>query len=666
MVTGVVALLAVTAGVWWMMSTGPGAKAPAPHPTHDASARAHIAGEVVDATGSPIAGAVVDAKEGASTPTGADGQFRLDDLKPGTYHLDAHAKGFVAGGPEAMRRVEVVLSADEGKPEVDGLQLVLRRAAAVHGRVVASGEPVQDATIGIYYLSAEGLTGGLDPYVVDEAAHTDKDGHFALDGIAPGRLQLLVEAPNYALAQSKKLLLEPGETDSDLVVDLAPSATVAGEVTNTDGEPVRADVVLAGGALASSRKVHAGANGHYVFHHLPAGTYTLTARAPGYRIEHVDSVEATVGKATDQDVVMQAASGIFGQVVASDGAGVEGAFVLLRPPKGRWKVLRTDADGRFQWDEPAATAYSATAVSAHFASSQTRQVEVGEPATLRLGGSGAVSGRVVGPDGQPVQAFSVGVGSFEVDGPRPYGPRSVGVEQVNDSAGRFRFQALRPGKYWFRVQTTRYASATSAPVVVTAGREFSGLTIRVGQAGTIAGTVTDSATGKSIGGASVVLFDPGSPFSANKTRTDARGRFQLDGVPPGRRSLRVSKKGYLATVSAGVHVAAGEQAARNVVMRRQKPGERMQFQGIGAMLGKTDDGVLVRGVFPGHPAAQYGLKRGDYIRAVDGRSVEDMPLSGVIEKIRGQAGVPVELEVERKGKGRFTLKIERGQVVVRR
>jgi protocatechuate 3,4-dioxygenase beta subunit len=672
---GLLVVVVAVATFFWLWSTGSNdadgseTESSAEQSAPEAPTAPFIAGQVVDSTGSPIAGATVDTAEGKSATTDQNGQFRIDDLEAGAHRLDARSEGFAAAGPEVVRRVEVVLSDDETDERaasgISDLELVLRRPATVTGRVVASGRPVADASLGIYYLSADGLIGRLDPFVSDGVATTDEKGEFVLDSVVPGRMRLLVEAKDYAVAESRELMLEPGDAHQDLVIDLDPSATVFGEVVDTEGTPVSAELVLRGGSLARSKLVDANRDGKFVFRNVPAGVYILEASAAGYRTERVEDVEAVVGETKAYDVVMEAASGIFGRVVDPNGEPVASASVILRPAQGRPKFLRTDADGRFQWDEPAQQRYSATAVSPNFESSRSTRVSVGEESTLELRAGGAVSGRVVGPNGRAVQSFSIGVESIEVDGPRPYRPHSAGLKEINDSAGRFTFESLRPGKYWFRVQTARFASATSDPVVVSAGRTVSGLTIRVGQAGSVSGQVTNSKSGEPIAGASVALFDPTSPFESTQTRTGADGRFALDGVPPGRRSLRVSKKGYLSTVAGGVQVAPGRETTRGVQIRKQKPGERMQFQGIGAVLRKTDEGVQILQTMDGHAASEFGLKRNDIIRSVDGESVEGLRLSDVVERIRGQQGVPVEIEVERSGQGRFSVEVERGQVVVK-
>ena len=76
--------------------------------------------------------------------------------------------------------------------------------------------------------------------------------------------------------------------------------------------------------------------------------------------------------------------------------------------------------------------------------------------------------------------------------------------------------------------------------------------------------------------------------------------------------------------------------------------EDSSFEGIGAILrgGGTED-VVVETPLPGSPALNSGLRAGDVIRKVDNVSINAMPLSQVVKKIRGKKGTVVELFVER-------------------
>jgi carboxyl-terminal processing protease len=78
------------------------------------------------------------------------------------------------------------------------------------------------------------------------------------------------------------------------------------------------------------------------------------------------------------------------------------------------------------------------------------------------------------------------------------------------------------------------------------------------------------------------------------------------------------------------------------------------FSGIGIMItGEADPAgvhwVFVDNVFPGSPAEAAGLKRFDKITAVDGTSLRDANVQQASQLIRGPAGSPVVLTIERTG-----------------
>ena len=76
--------------------------------------------------------------------------------------------------------------------------------------------------------------------------------------------------------------------------------------------------------------------------------------------------------------------------------------------------------------------------------------------------------------------------------------------------------------------------------------------------------------------------------------------------------------------------------------------EDSTFEGIGALLrggGSLD--VVVETPLLDSPALKAGLRAGDIIRGVDGKSIENLQLSEVVKRIRGPKNTIVELEVER-------------------
>ena len=80
------------------------------------------------------------------------------------------------------------------------------------------------------------------------------------------------------------------------------------------------------------------------------------------------------------------------------------------------------------------------------------------------------------------------------------------------------------------------------------------------------------------------------------------------------------------------------------------------YVGVGIRLEDRDREVVVASPIGGSPAAEAGVRPGDVVVAVDGKSVREQDTSEVVEKIKGPEGTEVELTVRRGGKERdFTL-----------
>jgi carboxyl-terminal processing protease len=86
------------------------------------------------------------------------------------------------------------------------------------------------------------------------------------------------------------------------------------------------------------------------------------------------------------------------------------------------------------------------------------------------------------------------------------------------------------------------------------------------------------------------------------------------------------------------------------------------FSGIGVTVRPERDGPLtIESVIQGTPAARAGLRRGDRIVAVNGRSLAGRPSNESIALIKGEPGTKVALTIAREGR-RTTQRIERARV----
>ncbi len=84
--------------------------------------------------------------------------------------------------------------------------------------------------------------------------------------------------------------------------------------------------------------------------------------------------------------------------------------------------------------------------------------------------------------------------------------------------------------------------------------------------------------------------------------------------------------------------------------------------GIGVSVDSRRGAPVIIAVFPGSPAADVGLRAGDVIETVDGRRVDRLDVSELIDRVRGEPGTVVTLGIERADGTRVELDVKRAEV----
>ena len=88
-----------------------------------------------------------------------------------------------------------------------------------------------------------------------------------------------------------------------------------------------------------------------------------------------------------------------------------------------------------------------------------------------------------------------------------------------------------------------------------------------------------------------------------------------------------------------------------------------QFSGVGLTVSGVSQGLQVSTVLPDSPAKSAGLKPGDLIVGVDGKSISGVPEDVAVSRIKGPPGTPVTLTVRSGGKGKpHEVKMKRASV----
>jgi carboxyl-terminal processing protease len=72
-----------------------------------------------------------------------------------------------------------------------------------------------------------------------------------------------------------------------------------------------------------------------------------------------------------------------------------------------------------------------------------------------------------------------------------------------------------------------------------------------------------------------------------------------------------------------------------------------EYGGIGSLIRRSGNQVMIAEPYEGFPAAKAGVRAGDVILEVDGVSIKDMEIEGVSDKLKGKPGTELTLLIER-------------------
>lgn len=636
---------------------------------------------VDDATGAPIANAEIVVAESAlsSTPrtthTDATGAFHLTGLRDGVDAIvSVHAEGLVpivaqawSGGPLALRLSRagavagVVLDADrrpiEGaRLEVWGEQeggqpIALSEGtaalAAFAGMPSAPADPSRlEVTADVPPLPLDAVYGASTTAPVaatvtaaPQRYETDAHGVFHIDGIAPGRVQILARAAGHATTESATVRVRSGETTDGLEIQLAPAGRAIAVVQDEHGDPaadVRVEAWTERDPWPTVRytdahgEVSIEATGSVVLRALPLD------RAPS-------ETRLTVASASEARTTLTldpAGLTLRGRVLDPDGYPVEGAQLRIEALRPGAPILRTtfsSDDGTFEASAVPAPPLRITIDHGSYAIGTTVDLTSLDGVEVRLAPSIQASGVLTDAwTGEPVHGARVRLVSHAVP--------PVVRESASREDGGYAIPRLRAGSYDVHVDAPGYV-AHDAVITVRGERdgtaELPAITLDPGQR--VEGDVVDH-LGSVVLGATVTI--QGVP----PARTDEHGHFVLSAVPAGEHVLRVSQE------SAGTL-----ELTRNVVRGRDDVSIIAHLPGrldavptetgapiAGRSVAVRLEGTRIAEVVRGSSAERAGLRAGDVIVSVDG--VAGATLAG--------AAPACLLEVERRGE-RFAVRVDR-------
>lgn len=415
--------------------------------------------------------------------------------------------------------------------------------------VLAEGKPSVGTTVRLYARGAQ-----ASAWTLRASGLTEQSGHARLAS-GPGRYLVAVRAPGRAplLREAVRPL---GESHTAMRIALEPAQTLTGRtVVRGANEPLPlVEVVL----TAHSRELevwqHADApddervyatsdeRGNFRIDGLAPGVYLVEARATGYARVVLSRLRIPMeGPLT---LALRLASVIEGFVVDSKGQPVADAEVRVGGNPSQ--VVTTGEQGGFSVEvEPGSHPVSARRGEETGALDLPVLCAAGgtvRDVRIRLGPGAALEGRVVEePEGTPVVGARVDV--------RPSGGDGDAGVGLSDAEGHFLVRGLAPGSYDAKVTASGHTPAIRRGLTVTQGESFP-VEFKLSGTGAVEGQVRDR-NGAAVVAARVVAINAwgnGTDENRVEVRTDADGRYRLEGLATGRISISARHEG--ATIGA--------------------------------------------------------------------------------------------------------------------
>jgi len=505
---------------------------------------AALAGVVVDASGQPVAGALVEARRSIvweKATTGADGRFRVAGLDPPTARVRASAPGFGA------RNLEFDVTPEDARIE-------LRREASAAGQVVdRDGKPVAK-----YRLRTDPERSGFEGDMSSSRKSIEVDdpgGRFVVTGLSAGRyvFRAIVAAGGLGTGVSEPVAIADGASVDSIRVVVEPARRVRARVIDAatreplsgargQWAPAAADGV---GPDERSWEMPTGlansAGGDGVLDvDLPATAAALRITARDHVAETLEPIPAAADAASgvaEFDVPLSRGGTVTGTVRGAGNAPEVGATVLLSNERfGR--DTRTDSLGSFTitglapgdyvigWTRERQYGAMCERVPLTITGDETLRVDLGVGAGRGAPLTGRVTSAGAGVEGADVWiALSKDEEAF--------------IRARSAADGEFSFPAVPKGTLEI---TARVDAASVTKTVEVDGATPARIELEL-PVGALTVTVVDAATSAPVPRAAVRIERTGSdggPFA----RTDESGRAEFSRLEPGAVVVRVGDRAW--------------------------------------------------------------------------------------------------------------------------
>lgn len=479
-----------------------------------------------------------------------EGRFRTM-LPPGPYELRATTED---GGYAVAEKILVEAGKDA---RVD---MVLKSTGVVRGVVTdPSGTHLEGAEV---YVNMGGMPGGPSR---EHYARTDADGRFEVRRLGLEKVTLHVRHASWADARWEGSAT-PVAAAPSVTIRMGAGARIEGRITLGDGKGAAGEQVNLWTTWFESRTVFADADGRFAFERVAPGKWNLSTGVFENGASGLSKNNLIVGSegTLTVDLAYTAGQGTVVGKVLVGGQPAAGATVYATDARGAGSSTTTDEQGHFECVGLAAgrvQLYVETREGTTI--TRTARIQANEQraeVTISVG-TGALRGRIVNTDGQPISNAWVTAERLSDGRSDAAGSRSVGQD------GTFELGGLDAGTYHLRLWAGGYAQSVTDPFTLAEGEGRDLGSVRMRRGGDVSGRVTDD-EGRPVENATISLKDMSgrAVFSFSLFTSGSDGRYSVQGVVPGRYVVGAEARG-LAPAEQPVEVTETGGTADLIVRR---------------------------------------------------------------------------------------------------